>query len=157
RSSARRPRRWPSRRGSHRPGGPRSRRPPPRGRRRPPARARSRPPLPRDGEEDGHLGAAARIAGQADPPSLRLEQVPREAEAHARSRGARAARRLAPERELEGALLLTRAHAHSRVADDDEGLGARPAGPYPDLAAGWRVLHRVVEDVAERALDRERI
>jgi len=54
-------------------------------------------------------------------------------------------------------LLFVRRHSGSGVADDDERVLRDHARPDAHLAAGRRVLDRVVEHVPERALEGDRI
>ncbi len=54
-------------------------------------------------------------------------------------------------------LLLLQRHPGARVADHDEGVLRDDARPHAHLPARRRVLDRVVEHVAERALERDGI
>ena len=63
----------------------------------------------------------------------------------------------APPGERERVLLLLRRHPGARVADHDERVLRDDARPHAHLPARRRVLDRVVEHVAERALERDGI
>ena len=50
---------------------------------------------------------------------------------------------------LENSFELVGRHANAAVSDEDNGLALLLCGGQPDTAAGFRVLTRVVEEIAE--------